>query len=167
MKSDNIWLKRLIESVAKRDRLEVLAAPSISFFGGGGWNMARRIEINQLPPAECSPNYRGHWTERHRAARIYNSAVFYQCIDVKNRMLEHCEVKPIKVARIDLTFVCDRERVRDRDNFIARFKPGLDALVRAGVIEADDAKHLHIGNVNIEVDRDRAPLTIIELSNSE
>ena len=47
---------------------------------------------------------------------------------------------------------------------MARFKPGLDAVVDAGLILDDDAEHLQIsGTVDILVDPARAPLTIIEL----
>ena len=73
----------------------------------------------------------------------------------------------IQIARLDLTMVYAVERVRDRDNIISMFKPGLDAVVRAGLIAGDDSKRLHWGDVNIEVDRDRAPLTIIELKEEE
>ena len=54
-------------------------------------------------------------------------------------------------------------RERDEDNLRARFKPGQDALVQAGLIEGDTVEHLVMGKINVEVDRSRAPLTIIEL----
>lgn len=120
-----------------------------------------RIEVSQLPPIECSPNWRGAWPKRYQAGQVYGLAVFYSCVDYKNRLGE--EFIPIQVARLDLTLVYAVERVRDRDNIISMFKPGLDGIVRAGLIAGDDSKHLHWGNVNVEVDRDRAPLTIIEL----
>ncbi len=46
---------------------------------------------------------------------------------------------------------------------MASFKPGLDAIVDAGLLLDDDAEHLQIGKVDILVDPGRAPLTIIEL----
>lgn len=120
-----------------------------------------RIEVSQLPPVECSPNWRGHWVQRYQAGRIYGLAVFYCCVDYKNRLGD--AFTPIQVARLDLTLVYPVERVRDRDNLIAMFKPGLDAVVRAGLIAGDDSKHLHWGEVNVVVDPDQAPLTIIDL----
>lgn len=120
-----------------------------------------RIEVNQLPPTEYSQNWRGAWPQRYKAGRDYGSAVFYSCVDYKNRLGD--EFIPIRVARLDLTLVYAVERVRDRDNIISMFKPGLDAVVRAGLIAGDDSERLHWGTVNIEVDKGRAPLTIIEL----
>jgi len=124
-----------------------------------------RIEVNQLPPVAYSLNWRGVWPQRYQAGRVYGLAVFYSCVDYSNRLRD--QFIPIKVARLDLTVVYAQERVRDRDNIISMFKPGLDAVVRAGLIVSDDSKHLHWGNVNIEVDRGRAPLTIIELNDEE
>ena len=120
-----------------------------------------RIEVSQLPPPECSPNSRGYWSQRYKAGRVYGAAVFYSCVNYRNRLGK--DFVPIQVARLDLTVVYAVERVRDRDNIISMFKPGLDAIVRAGLIAGDDSKRLHWGNVTPEVDRDRAPLTIIEL----
>lgn len=126
-----------------------------------------RIEIDMLPPIECSPNYRGHWFERYRAAREYSAAVFYKCIDMRNRMMASGEFVCIRVARLNLTLIFPRLRVRDDDNLWARFKPGRDALVMAGVIEADDIKHLHIGELRVIINRSLAPKTIIELLDEE
>ena len=120
-----------------------------------------RIEVSQLPPVEYSPNWRGHWAQRYQAGQIYGLVVFYCCVDYKNRLGD--AFTPIQVARLDLTLVYPVERVRDRDNLIAMFKPGLDAVVRAGLIAGDDSKHLQIGKVDILVDPDQAPKTIIDL----
>jgi len=86
-------------------------------------------------------------------------------IDMRNRCIE--EFKKIRVARLNVTLIFPELRVRDDDNLWARFKPGRDALVRAGIIEADDMEHLHIGNMNVIIDRDLAPKTIIELIDEE
>ncbi|MBA7683404.1 hypothetical protein ES703_91768 [subsurface metagenome] len=124
-----------------------------------------RIEIPYVPPVEYSLNWRGAWPQRYQAGRVYGLAVFYICVDYRNRLGN--EFIQIQIARLDLTMVYAVERVRDRDNIISMFKPGLDAVVRAGLIAGDDSKRLHWGDVNIEVDRDRAPLTIIELKEEE
>jgi len=70
---------------------------------------------------------------------------------------------PFIKARLNLTFVFAEQRRRDRDNCLASFKTGLDAIVDAGLLLDDDAEHLEIGKVDILVDPERAPLTIIEL----
>ncbi len=126
-----------------------------------------RIEIDMLPPIQCSPNYRGHWTKRHRASREYKAAVFYKCIDLRNRLNGEGKFSPIRVAGLNLTCIFARHRIRDADNLLARFKPGLDALFMAGFILGDDMKHLHIGSIVGETDSARAPKTIIELIDEE
>lgn len=120
-----------------------------------------RIEVSQLPPVEYSPNWRGHWSERYQAGIVYGNAVYCECVDARNRAL--IMPFPFIRARLNLTFVFPEKRRRDKDNLIARFKPGLDGIVQSGLVLDDDAEHLQIGNVDILVDPQRAPLTIIEL----
>lgn len=120
-----------------------------------------------LPPKEVSLNARGHWTSRHQASRTYGGAVFYCCVDVRNR-LERLPWRPgylpFTKAKLDLTFVFKDRRKRDEDNLRARFKPGQDGLVQANLVPDDSPEHLVMGKVTIEVDKERAPLTIIELT---
>lgn len=125
-----------------------------------------RVEISQLPPVEWSQNSRANWAERYKAGRIYQEAVFYSCVDARNRLqsVPGCQgFPPFKKPRLDLTFVFPNHRTRDENNLRARFKPGLDAIVQAGLIEGDSIELLELGKITVEVDRDRAPLTIIEL----
>ncbi len=65
--------------------------------------------------------------------------------------------------RLDLTFIFRLDKRRDEDNLRARFKAGLDALVQCGLLIDDDPRFLETGDLTILVDKDRAPLTIIEL----
>ena len=126
--------------------------------------MIYELEVSQLPPAEYSGNARVHWAVRYRAGATYSQAVFYAATDKRNRALLACEILPVfRQARLELTFVYPERRVRDADNLIAMFKPGLDALVQADVLRGDDVKRLTIGAVQVEVDKVRAPLTIIRL----
>lgn len=122
-----------------------------------------RIEVSQLPPTECSPNWRGFWAERYKAARTYRAAVFYECVDARIEPTLRGISFPFVKATLKLTLVFAEQRRRDRDNLLAMFKPGLDAIVAAGLVLDDDAEHLQISGVDILVDPDRAPLTIIEL----
>jgi Holliday junction resolvase RusA-like endonuclease len=64
-----------------------------------------------------------------------------------------------------LTFIFQEIRRRDRDNLLASFKPGVDAIVDAGLVLDDDSEHLQIGIVEPIVNRDRAPLVIIDIEN--
>lgn len=122
-----------------------------------------RIEVPQLPPISSSPNWRGHWTAQRKEAKIYHNAVFYCCVDARNRGYSQGMLFPFTKARLDLTFVFPEQRRRDRDNLLARFKPGLDGIVDAALLIDDDVEHLEIGKVDILVDPGCAPLTIIDI----
>jgi len=123
-----------------------------------------RIEVTQLQPIEYSPNWRGHWVQRHQAGVVYGNAVFYTAVDARNRSARGTRVwQPFKRARLNLTFVFPRRRGWDEDNLRTRFKPGQDALVHAGLLEGDTMDNLVMGKIEVQVDRERAPLTIIEL----
>lgn len=123
-----------------------------------------RIEVPLLPPAELSPNSRCHWAERYRVSQVFHDAVYYSAMDTINRsFLDKPWPRPMKKARLNLTFIFAQGGRRDKDNLVGMFKPGLDALVKVRLIEDDDAKHLELGEVKVEVDKRRAPLTIVEL----
>ena len=121
--------------------------------------------VEMLPPAEYSGNARVHWAQKYKAGKAYSRAVFFSAIDKRNRMLAKRDAPPrFSVARLDLTFVYAQERTRDRDNLIAMFKPGLDALVTADILTGDDMKKLVIGSVNVEVNKELAPRSVITLA---
>jgi len=122
-----------------------------------------RIEVTQLPPVSSSPNWRGHWSDKYKAGKAYHDAVFYYCVDARNRALKAGMSFPFAKARLDLTFVFPQKRRRDRDNMLSQAKPGIDAIVDAGLLLDDDSEHLEIGEINILVEPERAPLTVIEL----
>jgi len=123
-----------------------------------------RIELPFLPPTEYSPNSRSFWAEQYQAGKEYHDAVFYYCVDARNRGYRQAISYPFLRARLTLTFVFPQSRRRDSDNLLARFKPGLDGIVDAGLLLDDDSEHLVIEPLVIEVDRDRAPLTIIDIT---
>ena len=122
-----------------------------------------RIEIPMLPPGSSSPNARPHWTGKYKEAKVYHYTVYYCCVDARNRSCREGMLFPFTKARLNLTFVFPEYRRRDEDNLRARFKPGQDALVDAGLLLDDDAGHLQIGTLDILVDPQRAPLTIVEI----
>jgi len=126
-----------------------------------------RIEVSQLPPVSSSPNWRGHWGSKYKGSRIYHDAVFYCCVDARNRGYREGMSFPFTKARLDLTIVFPEYRRRDRDNMLSSAKPGIDAIVDSGVLLDDDAAHLEIGKVDILVDPGRAPLTVIDIEELE
>ena len=126
-----------------------------------------RIEVTHLPPGSSSPNWRGHWGSKYKDSRIYHDAVFYCCVDARNRGYLQGMSFPFAKARLDLTFVFSEYRRRDRDNMLSSAKPGIDAIVDSGLVLDDDTEHLEIGKVDILVDTEWAPLTIIEIKRLE
>lgn len=107
-----------------------------------------------------SPNWRGHWSVKSPAAAAFRDAVRLYCINQRNLTKRWV---PFARPVMDLTFIFDVERERDEDNMRTRFKPGLDGLVDAELLVDDNPKRLITGKLTTEVDKDRAPLTIIEL----
>ncbi|GAH20504.1 unnamed protein product, partial [marine sediment metagenome] len=123
-----------------------------------------RIEVPFLPPGEYSPNSRCSWAEKYKAGKVYHDAVFYCCVDARNRGYRDEGLSfPFVKAKLNLTVVFAELRLRDADNLLARFKPGLDAVVDSALLLDDDVEHLEMGQVEVVVDPERAPLTIIEL----
>ena len=122
-----------------------------------------RIEVPFLPPVEYSPNSRCSWAEKYKAGEVYHDAVYYCCVSARNRGYREGLSFPLVKAGLNLTVVFAELRLRDADNLLACFKPGLDAVVDSGLVLDDDVEHLEIGEVKVVVDPERAPLTIIEL----
>jgi len=93
-----------------------------------------RVEVPFLPPVEYSPNWRGFWAEKHMAGKGYHDDVFYCCVDARNKGYSKGLTFPFAKAKLKLTFVFPEHRLRDQDNLLARFKPGLDAIVHSALI---------------------------------
>lgn len=121
-----------------------------------------RITVPALPPVEMSPNSRAHFFVKAKVSKQFKNDVFYCARDVITKY--RLGLFPLVVVKVELTFIFRDNRRRDVDNMLGRFKPGMDALKAAGVIVDDDARHLQIGSVKIEVDKGRAPLTIIDVT---
>lgn len=76
------------------------------------------------PPAACSPNARGHWSKKSRAARQYRAACHLLALQAKLKA-------PDGRALLILEFVPPDKRRRDDDNLLAMFKAGRDGLADA------------------------------------
>jgi crossover junction endodeoxyribonuclease RusA len=84
-----------------------------------------------FPPAALSPNAREHWSTKAGAAREYRFACKVDALNVRG-------ARPAGVHTLmTITFILKDKRRRDFDNLIAAFKPGLDGLVDAGILEDD------------------------------
>ncbi len=121
------------------------------------------IRVPVLPNRKLSPNgNRVHWAVLSRVKQDWKDAVYYSALKEKNGTpIKAWE--PLKHARLSLTFVYATNRTRDADNLVAMFKYGQDMLVSAGIIEADDVRHLQIASPEVVVDKKAAPMTIIKV----
>ena len=117
--------------------------------------MTASITLDFLPPEEYSPNSTACWQAKSRAGKRAKEAVY--CYAKQTRQ------EPMTYAHVHYHVIIAQERPRDVDNWLARAKPMTDGLVRAGLIKADDHKHCRL-SISFEVDKSRAPRTIITVS---
>lgn len=99
--------------------------------------MPEQIEITlPWPPRALSPNSRGHWAKRAKAAEMYR----YTCkmISLESIQAGKWDLQPLRdlVAagneiHVHLDFCPPNRRARDDDNVIAAFKSGRDGLADA------------------------------------
>jgi len=116
------------------------------------------VEILGLPPEECSPNARVHWTVRHLATTKARLNAGWQAIADKPDGWEAPER-----ATLQYTFIVPNKRRRDADNFLARAKPFLDGLVDAGILKDDSAECLTVLPPKFEVNKQVPPRTQIRV----
>lgn len=82
------------------------------------------------PPKELSPNARGHWSKKAKAAKAYRKACWALALEAGIKADWEGEV------HLWLTFFPPDRRHRDDDNCIAAFKSGRDGL--ADALKIDD-----------------------------
>lgn len=82
------------------------------------------------PPADLSPNSRGHWSKLARAKKAYRAACAWTA---KEQGATRIEAERLHLT---ITFVPPNRRAHDLDNCLARLKSGLDGL--ADVLGVDD-----------------------------
>lgn len=113
--------------------------------------MAAWVDHQELllpwPPKELSPNARGHWAKRSKAAKSYRM----QCFLLARKA---GLVAPLGRLLLALEFMPPTARRRDDDNLLASFKAGRDGL--ADAMRIDDSmfvsqvqlsKQVHPGGV--------------------
>lgn len=124
-----------------------------------------RIEIQELPPPELSPNYSRHmhWGNIAASREAWRKTVYYSALAVRNKAMLNKEQWYFTRATVQWTFIYGVNRTRDADNLIAASKSAQDMLVAAGVLLADDTEHLSVPPPVVLVDKERTPLTIIEI----
>lgn len=94
------------------------------------------------PSRALSPNARGHWAQRSRAAKAYRHQCF---LFAKKAGL----VAPAGRILLQLEFLPPTARRRDDDNLLASFKAGRDGLADAlGIDDSLFVSQVQIGEVH-------------------
>lgn len=120
--------------------------------------MKLRVEIPMLPGPETNPNSTAHWSKVYKARKILKDAAYHCALEANPE-----RITLIK-ATVGITFVVKSRRyMRDPDNAIASCKAAIDGCVLAGIIYNDTGEYLQYRTpIMWELDKDRAPLTILE-----
>lgn len=123
-----------------------------------------QIVIPILPPKELSPNYWGHWTQRHRATTEFKG---FTRVCIPYQVVGDYPLFP--KAELSVTFIIpNRRHYRDPDNAFACLKPAIDACVDAGVLQDDDPQHLLLKSpIEWQINKEKAPMTILEFKEVE
>ena len=116
-----------------------------------------RIEL-PFPGKALSPNWRGYWAQRWRAAQELKQAAY---------LLAKANGTPPECRRaiVQLIYVVPSSRIRDPDNFLIMAKPAIDGLVAAGVFPDDSSQFIRYCPVLFRVTRKESPKLIIEVRN--
>lgn len=77
------------------------------------------------PPASLSPNARGHWSKKAKAAKRYRGDCRILCMASGLRQIKR------DTLELSITFNPPDRRHRDLDNMLASLKSGLDGIADA------------------------------------
>jgi len=118
------------------------------------------IAVPMLPPSDLSLNSfrKLHWGHIDRARTRFKQAVHFAVCQVRDGW-----IAPEK-AQVDLIFVYSTKRRRDQTNLMVMWKSGEDILVQDGIIVDDDMEHVVTMPPKVEIDKERAPMLIIQVS---
>ncbi len=111
-----------------------------------------------MAPASYSGNSRSHWAQKYRDGHDYGETV-YLIAKSASREWGNWERAHVTVTQ----YAC---KPRDHDNFAASFKPGLDAIVKAGYIADDKPSCIDLSLRAVKVNKradERVEITIEEL----
>lgn len=113
------------------------------------------VEI-PLPPRSVSPNRKSseHWSKRHRAVKEYREACYWIYMAARPTLarIRGFINMPVVIHADFYMAPCPYDgcvRPRDHDNAQGCLKPAIDALVDAGVLQGDSAKHVRTGAIRL------------------
>jgi crossover junction endodeoxyribonuclease RusA len=113
--------------------------------------------IVPFPPVELSPNWRGHYQPRARAAKVYRNACWALALQAKLKVPDYAQDG--RKIRIRIDFFPPSRASRDDDNVPASFKAGRDGI--ADAMKCDDAR-FKTENVLRDEPRSCVVFTILE-----
>jgi len=121
------------------------------------------VKIPMLPGKALNPNWRGHWTQRHRASKELKRSAYYCTLNANDKGII------FEKATVGVTFlVRDRRYYRDADNAIASIKPAIDGCVATGLLPDDATEYLQYRlPITYQVDKENSPMTILEFQGRE
>jgi Holliday junction resolvase RusA-like endonuclease len=120
------------------------------------------ITIPALPGEALKPGYRGGWW-LVRKAKKHDTEMGYVYALIAYRERKNFPL-PLKRVIAEVTFVFKQQRRRDLDNWSGRLKGYWDGIVQAGIVADDNSEIITSLSVKFEIDKARAPLTIITIS---
>lgn len=125
------------------------------------------IELDRLPDLKAVGGNRreAHWSQRHGADKAEKDAWIML---VRACFPDPSEMPHFLTARADVTLYFAEHRRRDSIDNVPRSLKGLwDALVHWDILVDDSSEFLTLGKLDLVVDRDKAPLTMVRLEGEE
>ena len=110
----------------------------------GGW----RLTTGELPPSQNTLD-REFWAARKR--RVDRLSLLFW--SARNQASAHDAPPERAVVRVAVYY--PTVRARDWPNVVGGLKQHVDAMVRVGLLAADDADHMHLDLATLAVDRER------------
>ena len=125
-----------------------------------------KIELDKLPDLQAVGGNRreAHWSQRYRADKKEKEEWIY----LIRAAMTPDEMPHFLTATANVTLYFAEHRRRDGIDNIPRSLKGLwDALVHWDILVDDSSEFLTLGRLEVKVDKDKAPLTVIELEGEE
>jgi hypothetical protein len=138
------WTRATVRRMRRADRVPYGA----DRLAGRAW----LLTMPDLPPS-LNAWQRWHWARRREETVRLATAIL--------ALARSARIPPLHAAEASVRCYFPDRRRRDPTNY-AHWKPFWDALVRAGVLDDDDAAHLHVAAFELLVDEER-PRSEVEL----
>ena len=104
------------------------------------------------PPMTLNEQRRAHWQTVRRAKAEAERHVWV--------VAKAARIPPLNRAHVEIIWFAPDKRPRDADSLSVFLKATLDALVKCGVLEDDNYRHVPRVTLGIEIDRTRPRIEI-------